>query len=225
MWLEEGTSAAGFAYFQRARSLADIRAGVRLIPSTHNFLAADNRGWNGTGARSRFGNIGYWSSGYSRVRQGGEDPRLPLDGAGANPLVVASGVAPDTLLRVTLAPSDFEPVIVAGASRLDEHAGLERQLVAGRALALDEERARMLRESGGSVLLELAGDSSTHRVLVSIGGTTPKPDAPDCAIECSLADLWAIQSGTANPFQLLLDGKIRIQGNASLALAVGAALG
>lgn len=143
----------------------------------------------------------------------------------AGKVVVASGVASDTLLRVTVAQSDFEPVIVAGASRLDEHAGLERQLVAGRALALDAERANMLRESGGSVLLKLASDSGTHRVLVSVGGTTPKPDAPDCEIECSLADLWAIQSGSANPFQLLLDGKIRIQGNAGLALAVGAALG
>jgi hypothetical protein len=143
----------------------------------------------------------------------------------AGAVAVEQGVAPDTLLRLTLAASDFEPVIVAGAERLDEKAGLERQLVAGRALALDEERARMLRETGGSVLLRLAGDSSTHRVLVSIGGTTPKADAPDCEIDCSLSDLWAIQSGSANPFQLLLDGKIRIQGNAGLALAVGAALG
>ena len=76
-----------------------------------------------------------------------------------------------------------------------------------------------------AVLLTLAGESATHKVLVSVGGTTPKPEAPDCEIECSLADLWAIQSGSANPFQLMLDGKIRIQGNAGLALAVGAALG
>lgn len=143
----------------------------------------------------------------------------------AGKVVVGPGVAADTLLRVTLSESDFEPVVIAGAAQLDEHAGLERQLVAGRALALDEERARMLRESAGSVLLTLAGESSTHRVLVSVGGTTPKPDAPDCEIACSLSDLWAIQSGTANPFQLMLDGKIRIQGNAGLALAVGAALG
>jgi hypothetical protein len=153
---------------------------------------------------------------------GDESWSLRLD---AGKVVVEGGVASDVLLRVTLAASDFEPVIVAGAARLDEHAGLERQLVAGRALTLDEERARMLRESGGSVLLRLAGETSTHLVLVSVGGATPKPDAPDCEIDCSVADLWAIQSGTANPFQLLLDGKIRIQGNAALALAVGAALG
>jgi hypothetical protein len=140
-------------------------------------------------------------------------------------VVVETGIASDTLLRLTLSASDFEPVIVKGAERLDEQAGLERQLVAARALTLDEERARLLRESGGSVLLSLSSDAGGHRVLVSIGGRAPKPDAPDCEIECSLVDLWSIQNGSVNPFQLLLDGKIRIKGNAELALAVGAALG
>jgi hypothetical protein len=140
-------------------------------------------------------------------------------------VVVQSGIASDALLRLTLSASDFEPVIVRGAERLDEQAGIERQLVAARALAIDEERARLLRDTGGSVLLLLSSDAGEHRVVVSIGGTTPKPDAPDCEIEVSLADLWSIQSGSVNPFQLLLDGKIRIKGNAELALAVGAALG
>jgi hypothetical protein len=138
---------------------------------------------------------------------------------------VEPGVASDALLRMTLAAEDFEPVIVAGAERLDGSAGLERGLVAGRALSIDVERARMLRESGGTVRLELASGSSARRVTVSIGGSTPKLDAPDCVIECALEDLWGIQSGTANPFQLLLDGKIRLQGNAELALAMAAALG
>jgi hypothetical protein len=137
---------------------------------------------------------------------------------------VEPGIAADTLLRMTLSAADFEPVIIAGVERLEE-SGLERQLVAGRALAIDVERARLLRETGGSVLLSLASGTTTHRVLVSVGGTTPKPDAPDCEIECALVDLWSIQSGSGNPFQLLLDGKLRIKGNAELALAVGAALG
>lgn len=137
---------------------------------------------------------------------------------------VEPGIAADTLLRITLTAADFEPVIIAGVEGTGER-GLERQLVAGRALAIDVERARLLRETGGSVLLRLASGTTIHRVLVSIGGTTPKLDAPDCEIECGLADLWSIQNGSANPFQLLLDGKIRIKGNAELALAVGAALG
>src|SRR5262245_54282505 len=63
-------------------------------------------------------------------------------------VVVEPGVADDTLLRLTLVPEDFEPVIVGAAERLVAGAGAERQLVAARALSLDVERARMLRESG-----------------------------------------------------------------------------
>jgi SCP-2 sterol transfer family protein len=143
----------------------------------------------------------------------------------AGKVVVESGVAPDTLLRLTLAPEDFEPVVVAGAERLSKAGGPERQIVAARALSIDVERARMLRDSGGTVLLQLTSGAATHRLLVSIGGSNPKPDAPDCEIECAVDDLFAIQSGAANPLQLLLDGKIRIKGKAELALALGAALG
>jgi len=140
-------------------------------------------------------------------------------------VVVDSGVADDTLLRLAVTPEDFEPVIVGGAERLAATGGPDQKLVAARALSIDVERARMLRETGGTVALVLARGASTHRLVVGIGPAKPKLDAPDCEIECALDDLFAIQSGAANPFQLLLDGKLRIKGNAELALAVGAALG
>lgn len=105
LWQEESTTILGFAQYQRAESILDIRAGARLIPSTHNFLAADNRPFNGIGTESGNGNIGYWASGLSRYRLGGQDPRLPLDGTVANPLVVASGVVssatPTSLIATT----------------------------------------------------------------------------------------------------------------------------
>ncbi|MBI5506570.1 MAG: penicillin acylase family protein, partial [Deltaproteobacteria bacterium] len=91
-WLEESTTAAAFSLFQKAQNAMDIRAAVRLIPSTHNFFASDNQAFNGTGTDSGYGNIAYFSSGYSRKRQGGEDKLLPLDGTAANPLIVAEGV-------------------------------------------------------------------------------------------------------------------------------------
>jgi hypothetical protein len=104
-WLEESTTVLGFAGFQRAESSLDIRASMRVIPTTHNFVSADNLPWNGIGTASVNGNIGYQSSGFSRIRQGGEDPRLPLDGSSAsNPLIFASGVvasaSPTTLTAV-----------------------------------------------------------------------------------------------------------------------------
>ena len=94
-WLEESTAAIGFSLFQRAEDVLDIRAGARLIPSTHNFISADNQAFNGVGADlgAGIGNTGFYSSGFSRVRQGGTptDTRLPLNGAAANELVVTSG--------------------------------------------------------------------------------------------------------------------------------------
>jgi hypothetical protein len=93
-WLEETTTALGFALMQRAETVMDIREASRLMPSTHNFPSADNLAFNGIGTASGLaGNIGYYSSGFSRKRAGGHDSRLPMDGtSGANPLITASGV-------------------------------------------------------------------------------------------------------------------------------------
>ncbi len=92
-WLEESTTALGFSFFQRAESVLDMRRGVRMIPSTHNYLAADNQVFNGYGTDlgPGTGNTGYWSSGFWRVRQNGTDSRLPLDGTQPNELVLLSG--------------------------------------------------------------------------------------------------------------------------------------
>src|SRR6185369_2943425 len=91
LWQEESTTVLGFAQFQRSENVLDMRSAVRRIPSTHNFFAADNQAFNSIGAASGIGNIGYWTSGFSRYRQPGQDSRLPLDGTQPNPLVVTSG--------------------------------------------------------------------------------------------------------------------------------------
>ena len=117
-WLEESTSAIGFSLFQRAEDVLDIRRGSRLIPSTHNFIAADNQAFNsiGTNLGPAEGNIGFYSSGFSRVRQGvaPTDTRLPMDGSAADELVVVSGsvdgAAADSLTSTgAFASQDFSP--------------------------------------------------------------------------------------------------------------------
>jgi hypothetical protein len=91
-WLEETTTALGFSYFQRAESVLDIRRGVRLIPSAHHFMSADHNSFNGIGTdlSADEGNLGYYASGFWRVRQDGSDTRLPLDGTLPDPLVLIS---------------------------------------------------------------------------------------------------------------------------------------
>jgi putative sterol carrier protein len=138
---------------------------------------------------------------------------------------VSSGVAADALVRITMSAEDFEVVVVGGAERLGDEAGLERQLVAVRALTLDPDRAKLLRDSAGTLQLRLSSPEGERRLQLTLGGSTPKPDTPDAELACTLEDLWAIQSGAKNPFELLMEGKLTISGNMQLAMALGAALG
>jgi hypothetical protein len=137
---------------------------------------------------------------------------------------VTTGIASDPLVRFTLSDADFAPIIVAGAEKLvGEESG--RQLMAARVLTVDLERARLLRDAPGSIALKLKGPAALHRLTVTLGGVEPKLDPADCEIECALEDLWAIQSGSKNPFELLMDGKLVLSGKVELAMALGAALG
>lgn len=70
-WLRELETGNAFFIFDRAQSLEEFDAGVRLVVTSHNFLYAD-----------RQGNIAYWQAGQVPVRPGGFDPRLPLPGDG-----------------------------------------------------------------------------------------------------------------------------------------------
>jgi len=107
-WLEETTSVLGFAQYQRATSILDVRAGTRLIPTTHNFFAADNLEWNAIGSDpGQPGNIGVWSSGFSRVRQDAGDLRLPIDGALPNPLLDIAGTVDGATATTLMATGDF----------------------------------------------------------------------------------------------------------------------
>ncbi len=107
-WLEETTSVLGFAQYQRATSILDVRAGTRRIPTTHNFFAADNLAWNAIGSDpGQPGNIGVWSSGFSRVRQDAGDLRLPIDGALPNPLIDIAGTVAGATATTLMATGDF----------------------------------------------------------------------------------------------------------------------
>ena len=139
---------------------------------------------------------------------------------------VKSGIDAEPLVRLTMSAADFEPIIVGGAERIAQSNAPGQTLVAARVLTVDADRARLLRDAPGSVALKLKAASGTeHRLTLTLGATAPKLDAPDCEIECALEDLWAIQSGTKNPFELLMDGKLRMTGKVELAMALGAALG
>ncbi len=166
LWQEESTSVVGFAQFQRAENIMDIRAGVRMMPSTHNFFAADHNAFNTYGTAATNGNIGYWASGMSRVRP--NDSRLPLDGTVPNPLVVAGGaVASATATSVTASSgvfgsNDFSPPAVN--ARYDDPDTLPTEYVVA-----------ITTGSGAKQTRRIASNTSDTLTLESAWGVNPAP--------------------------------------------------
>jgi putative sterol carrier protein len=87
-----------------------------------------------------------------------------------------------------------------------------------RALLVDAERAALIRAIQGSLALELTGERS-HRLQLTPGNRTAQA-AAECTVRCALTDFWAMQRGAANPFELMMNGKVQISGDAQIAMAL-----
>jgi SCP-2 sterol transfer family len=136
-------------------------------------------------------------------------------------LLVYRSLPGDVIVRITIPEASFGPIVVAGAERL---AGLalspERQLLAFRALTLDAERAALIRAVNGSVAFAVVDPAGTHRVYVTPGSAVPNLAQPECEISCEGDAFWGLQSGTHNPIELLMSGKLRIAGDAQIPMAL-----
>ena len=139
----------------------------------------------------------------------------------AGKLLVASGARADSIVTITIPEASFAPIVVAGATRLaGETLSPERQLLAFRALTLDVERAAQIRAVVGSVAFAVVEGPSTHRVYVTPGVATPNLTQPECEISCEAEAFWGLQSGSHNPIELLMSGKLRIAGDAAIPMAL-----
>ena len=144
---------------------------------------------------------------------------LRLD-AGA--LRVSSGNTPDAILQVSMSESDFAELIRQAEPLFNT--GASDRILALRSLSLDAERAKMIRTVDGSVACEITDGDLVRTLLLSPGialaGSTP----PECTVRIAAADFWALSRGDKNPFELLMDGKIRMQGRMDVAMALSSVL-
>lgn len=135
-------------------------------------------------------------------------------------LEVGSAELPDHLLTVAVRLPDFERVIVGGAEKVGEALPPERELIAARLLTLDAERANLVRGVGGSLGIVVTDGDETRRLLLAPAGVAVDIDKPTCDVSCTLEDFWKLQSGEANAFELLMDGRLRLGGDAQIAMAL-----
>ncbi|MEO7038330.1 MAG: SCP2 sterol-binding domain-containing protein [Polyangiaceae bacterium] len=139
----------------------------------------------------------------------------------AGRLVHEPGAVSDAIVRVTIPEASFLPIVVRGTERLAEtQLSLERQMLAFKALTLDAERVAMIRAVTGSVAFAVVDGASTYRVYVTPGAGEPNLLAPECEVSCDADAFWGLQTGTRNPIELLMSGKLRIAGDAQIPMAL-----
>jgi putative sterol carrier protein len=139
-------------------------------------------------------------------------------------LQVQPGVPEDTLLQVFVKEDDFVPIVVRAAESWEESSiDPTQEPAAWRALSLDAEHAALLRDLAGSVAFLLADEGAERRLLVAPGSGSTDPAVATCTVRCTLSDFQAMQRGAENPFELLMNGKIQITGDAQLVMALSGA--
>lgn len=136
-------------------------------------------------------------------------------------LEVSEGMQDDVIIQVTVAPEDFEPIFVQGAiMQGDAELKPEQQVMAFKALTVDAERVKLVKNIQGTVAFVVDAGGAAHKLGITPGNGTPKLDAPDCRLECKMNDFMDMQTGKQNPMQLAMSGKIKIVGNAQIPMAL-----
>lgn len=137
-------------------------------------------------------------------------------------LGVSRGAVTDAILQVSLSEADLAELIRQGEP-LFASAATDR-LLALRSLSLDAERAKLIRNVEGSVAFEITDGDVTRSLLLSPGIAVAGSEPAACTVRVAAADFWALSRGDKNPFELLMDGKIRMQGRMDVAMALSSVL-
>jgi putative sterol carrier protein len=118
--------------------------------------------------------------------------------------------------------ADFAELISQGQAMFQS--GASDRLLALRSLSLDAERARMIRNVDGSVAFEISDAEQVRTLLLSPGVAIAGSQPPACTVRVAASDFWSLSRGEKNPFELLMDGKIRFQGRMEVAMALSSVL-
>ncbi len=138
-------------------------------------------------------------------------------------LVVNDGVADDVIIRVTMAEADFGPIVVSGA-RLqgDEVPDVQKQVLAFKALTIDEQLADAVRKIVGNVAFVVTDAGEARRITMTPGSAEPNVESPECRLECTMDDFVDMTAGRQQAVQLAMSGKIKMSGNLQIAMALSA---
>lgn len=88
---------------------------------------------------------------------------------------------------------------------------------------LDDESLSLVQNLPGSLHLVVNDeDDSSYRASFAPGSQSLEPAA--CTLKCSLADAQALRAGTAQPMELFFGGRLQLEGDPQVAMAIAGLL-
>ena len=76
----------------------------------------------------------------------------------------------------------------------------------------------------GSLAFVVKDGEQTRTIVITPGASPPNLAAPECRIECAMADFQDMQAGKQLPLQLMMSGKMKMVGNAQIPMALSTVL-
>lgn len=136
-------------------------------------------------------------------------------------LVVRDGMADDVIVQVSVPAADFVALVVAGAREQEgQELVPEKQVMAYKALSAPADRVQLVRSVPGSMAFVVRDGDVERRLAVTPGAQPHKIDAPDCRVECAMADFADMQAGRQQALQLVMQGKMKMIGNPQIPMAL-----
>jgi SCP-2 sterol transfer family protein len=141
-------------------------------------------------------------------------------------LSTSAGMADDAALQLSLRAEDFSALVVEPVRRaLAARGDAEATQLAARALwtrlgRFDDETAQLLRQQQGNILVRIDDAGTARNVALTPGRSAYSLERGECTIDCALSALLELQEKRKSPLDLFYEGRIRIGGDAQVALAI-----
>ena len=102
---------------------------------------------------------------------------------------VEKAMADDAIVQITVAASDFEDLVADVAHFQEQENVPADQLLALKALTLDDAAAKLVRAVTGSISFEITDARNVRRVVLTPGSGKVDFDTPQCSLHCQMHDL------------------------------------
>lgn len=137
---------------------------------------------------------------------------IELDPSGT--ATVVAGTLESPTFRLRLDRSAFERLVLPVTESVNASGGSVH------VPSIDSETLELVRGATGCLEASFDEDGKSYRMAFGPGNL----DEVGCTIRCDLADFERVRAGTVQPFELLMNGKLRIEGDPQIALALGSLL-